>query len=193
MAVALPFDSTPVNADSAFDLLAGSDRRLIDAATSFAVIGVPSLKLTPWRILNVHSLASAFDVHDSASHGVSCLFSSTARNSPVMASIARPPVSPFRTGSTSVLGVTMPRRIVPPGFPAAAVLAAPPVAAEDEELLVSFAPPQAAIRSEIIGSERPATVPRRMNSRRSMRPAAYSSTMWFSMSFRPRRNIPARR
>ena len=101
-----------MNADSAFDLLAGSASRLIDAATSFAVIGVPSLNVTPWRILNVHSLASGFDVHDSASHGVSCLFSSTQRNSPVRASMARPPVSPFRTGSTSVVGVVMPRRMV---------------------------------------------------------------------------------
>src|SRR3954453_19403174 len=194
-AVAESFDSTPVNADSAFDLLAGSDSRLIDAATSFAVIGVPSLKLTPWRILKVHSLASAFDVHDSASHGVSCLFSSTHRNSPVIASIARPPVSPFSTGSTSVLGVVMPGRIVPPVLvaPVAGADEAPlPGAADDVELL-TFAPPEAAIRNEIIGSDRPATVPRRMNSRRSIRPATYSSTMWFSMSFLRRRNIPARR
>src|SRR5262249_48393422 len=145
VAVAEPFESTPVNADSAFDLLAGSDSRLIDAATSFAVIGVPSLKLTPWRILNVHSLASAFDVHDSASPGVSCLFSSTHRNSPVIASTARPPVSAFRTGSPSVLGVVMPRRIVPPALPAAAAVVAPvPVpAAGAVVLLLSFAPPHA--------------------------------------------------
>ncbi len=172
-------DSTPVNAERAFDLLAGSASRLIDAATSFAVIGEPSLNVTPWRILKVHSLASGFDVHDSASHGVSCLFSLTQRNSPVSASTARPPASPFSTGSTSVVGVVMPRRIVPPAAGAAADVD-PPAAvlpAGGVVVAVSFSPPHAAIRNEIIGSERPATVPRLMNSRRSIRPATYSSTM----------------
>jgi hypothetical protein len=175
--------------------LAGSAIRLIDATTSLAVSGVPSLNLTPWRILKVHSVASGFDVHDSASHGVSCLFSLTQRNSPVSASTARPPASPFRTGSTSVVGVVMPRRIVPPAAGAAADVA-PPAAVLPAGAVVaasSFAPPHAAIRNEIIGSESPATVPRLMNSRRSMRPATYSSTMWFSMSFRRRLKAPARR
>ena len=39
-----------------------------------------------------------------------------------------PPTSAFRTGSTSVDGVWMPTRIVPPGAPAAAVAAAELVA-----------------------------------------------------------------
>ena len=73
---ALSFDSTPLKAESAADALLGSDSRLIVAATSSAVIGVPSWNLTPWRILNVHTEASSFGVQLSARRGCALSFES---------------------------------------------------------------------------------------------------------------------
>ena len=70
MACAPPFDSTPVNADSALEPLSGSAWKLNVAATSSAVIGLPSWNFTPWRILNVHCEPSAFGFQLSASRGI---------------------------------------------------------------------------------------------------------------------------
>jgi hypothetical protein len=47
VAWAPPFDRTPVNADRAFDPVSGSACRLNVAATSSAVIGLPSWYFTP--------------------------------------------------------------------------------------------------------------------------------------------------
>ena len=100
MAFAAPLDRTPPNADSADEPLFGSASRLIVAATSSAVIGVPSWNLTPWRILNVHTDASSFGVQLSASRGwASSLALDHTRYSPAWPSTARPPSSATLTGS----------------------------------------------------------------------------------------------
>src|SRR5437879_1513944 len=68
---------TPANADRAAPLFAGSHCAFSDATTSSAVSGVvPSLNMTPCRILNVHCEASAFGVQLSASTGESLRFAS---------------------------------------------------------------------------------------------------------------------
>src|SRR6185312_9580016 len=118
VAFAESLESTPANVDSAFEPFFGSDSALIEDATSSAVIGVPSWNLTPWRILNVHSLPSAFGFQLSARRGWSwSLLSDHARNSAVWDMTPRPPSSPTRTGSISVLGPgDMPSLSVPPGL-----------------------------------------------------------------------------
>src|SRR3954467_9477905 len=69
VAFAESFESTPAKVDSAFEPFFGSDSALIEAATSSAVMGVPSWNFTPWRILKVHTLPSAFGFQLSASRG----------------------------------------------------------------------------------------------------------------------------
>ena len=116
VAFAEPFESTPANVDSALEPLFGSDSALIEAATSSAVMGVPSWNLTPWRILNVQTLPSAFGFQLSASRGWSCsLLSDQTRNSPVCDMMPRPPSSATLSGSISVDGPgDMPSFSVPP-------------------------------------------------------------------------------
>ena len=69
VAWAPPFDSTPVNAESALEPVSGSACRLNVAATSSAVIGSPFWNFTPCLILNVHCEPSAFGFQLSASRG----------------------------------------------------------------------------------------------------------------------------
>ena len=86
------------------------------AATSSAVIGVPSWNLTPWRILNVQTLPSAFGFQLSASRGWSCsLLSDHDRNSAVCDMMPRTPSSATLIGAISVAGPgDMPSFSVPP-------------------------------------------------------------------------------
>src|SRR2546428_7576835 len=63
--------STPSKADPAFPPNLGSHCALSEATTSAAVKGVPSLNMTPWRILKVHIDASALGVQLSARTGSS--------------------------------------------------------------------------------------------------------------------------
>src|SRR5436305_657262 len=153
----------------ALDAFIGSASRLIEAATSSAVIGVPSLNFTPWRILNVHTLASLLADQLVASHGFSCWFSSTQRNSPVYESIAMPPRSLTVIGSGASVGVRIDTRTVPPGLPPPPLLATAPLVDDPLE------PPQAVTIAESSGMDMPTTAPRRKNSRRSIRPAVNSS------------------
>ena len=69
VAWAPPLESTPVKAESALEPVSGSACRLNVAATSSAVIGLPSWKFTPWRILNVHCVPSSLGFQLSASRG----------------------------------------------------------------------------------------------------------------------------
>ena len=48
----------PLSADNAPDPLLGSTRRSKVATTSSAAKGLPSLNVTPWRSLNVHTWAA---------------------------------------------------------------------------------------------------------------------------------------
>src|ERR1700755_789359 len=120
VAFAESLDSTPANVESAFEPLFGSDSALIEDATSSAVMGVPSWNLTPWRILNVHSLPSALGFQLSASRGCSwSLLSDQDRNSPLCDMTPRPPSSATLIGSISVGGPgDMPSLSVPPGLTA---------------------------------------------------------------------------
>src|SRR4051794_37713921 len=187
VAFAEPFDSTPPRVDSALEPFFGSDSALIEAATSCAVIGVPSWNFTPWRILNVHTLPSALGFQLSARRGCSCsLLSDHARNSPLWEITPRPPSSPTLMGSISVVGPgDMPSFSVPPcltatSLPPACTAVPPP---PPPLLLVPLLPvPQALARKPTMGMDMPMTPPRRTNSRRLRRPALYSSIKWFSSS-----------
>ncbi len=101
-AFAPPFDSTPVNADSAFEPLSGSARRSKVLATSSASITLPSWNFTPLRSLKVHTLPSAFGFQLSASRGSGLsLRSDQIRYSPVWLSMVRPAWLLTVTGSTA--------------------------------------------------------------------------------------------
>ena len=103
VAWAPPLDSTPVNADSALEPLSGSACRLNVAATSSAVIGLPSWNLTPSRILNVHCEPSAFGFQLSASRGIGLSSrSEKIRNSPDWLSVASAPWLLTLIGSRSL-------------------------------------------------------------------------------------------
>ena len=146
------------------------------AATSSAVIGVPSWNLTPWRILNVHTLPSAFGFQLSASRGWSfSLLSDHDRNSAVCDMMPRPPSSATLIGSISVAGPgDMPSFSVPPArtvtsLPPASTAVPPPPA-----LVLVFLPvPHALARNPTAESDIPITVPRRMKSRRLRCPELY--------------------
>ena len=149
-------------------------------------MGVPSWNLTPWRILNVHTLPSELGFQLSARRGWSwSLLSDHDRNSPVWDMTPRPPSSATRTGSISVVGPgDMPSFSVPPGLTATslppaltAVSALPPLL-----VLVLLPVPQAAARKPTTGIDIPMTPPRRTKSRRLMYPDRYSSIRWFSSS-----------
>src|SRR3954454_21615809 len=189
VAFADPFESTPANVDSALDPFFGSDRALIDDATSAAVRGVPSWNLTPWRILKVQTLPSAFGFQLSARRGSRCsLLSDQARNSAACDMTPRPPSSATLIGSISVLGPgDMPSLSVPPGLTATSLPPAWTALPEGAVLpppleLVLLPVPHAAARKLTSGIDMPITLPRRTNSRRLTRPALYSSIRWFSSS-----------
>ena len=94
IAFAPPGESTPVNAESAFDLFFGSAWRSMVATTSAAVSGVPSWNVTPFRIANVHTEPSPFGVQLSAMRGSNSSWSlDHARYSPDCPRTARPPSS----------------------------------------------------------------------------------------------------
>ena len=178
-----PFDSTPLNAESALEPLSGSACRLNVAATSAAVIGVPSWNFTPCLILNVHCDPSRFGFQLSARRGTGLrLRSEKIRNSPDWLSVASAPWLLTLIGSRSLPGVCRPVRSVPP-FLTAALFASSPLELELEP--PDFSPePHAVARKVTSGTDIPTTAPRRMNSRRPMWPARYSSMMWFSSSLR---------
>src|SRR3954470_7473219 len=186
VAFAEPFDSTPPRVDSALEPFFGSDSALIEAATSCAVIGVPSWNFTPWRILNVHTLPSELGFQLSARRGCSCsLLSDHERNSPVCDMTPRPPSSATLMGSISVVGPgDMPSFSVPPGLTATSL---PPACTAVPEpppppVLLLSPVPQAAARNLTSGIDMPITEPRRMKSRRLRCPERYSSMRWFSSS-----------
>src|SRR3954452_9744004 len=197
VAFAEPFDSTPPRVDSALEPFFGSDSALIEAATSCAVIGVPSWNFTPWRILNVHTLPSELGFQLSARRGCSCsLLSDHERNSPVCDMTPRPPSSATLMGSISVVGPgDIPSLSVPPDLtatslpPAWTAVSVPP----PPPLLLLLPVPHAAARKLTSGIDMPTTVPRFMNSRRLSRPALYSSIRWFSSSLRSARIASTRR
>ena len=64
-----PFDSTPLNADSALEPFFGSARRSIDATTSSAFSTCPLWNFTFGRSLKVQTVPSSFGFHDKASIG----------------------------------------------------------------------------------------------------------------------------
>src|SRR3954454_8589495 len=185
VAFAESFDSTPARVDSALEPFFGSASALIEAATSCAVIGVPSWNFTPWRILNVHTLPSELGFQLSARRGCSCsLLSDHERNSPVCDMTPRPPSSATLMGSISVVGPgDMPSFSVPPGLTATSLPPALTAVSAPPPLLVLLLPvPHALTRNPRTGTDMPITVPRRTNSRRLRRPAVYSSMTWFSSS-----------
>ena len=65
----VPGERTPPSAESALDAFFGSTSVSNVVLTSFAVIVAPLWKVTPWRILNVHSVPSALGDQLSASVG----------------------------------------------------------------------------------------------------------------------------
>src|SRR3954451_13164250 len=171
VALAESLESTPANVDSAFEPFFGSESALIDEATSSAVMVEPSWNLTPWRILNVHTLPSEFGFQLSARRGWSCsLLFDQARNSTDCDITPRPPSSATLIGSISVDGPgDMPSFSVPPGLtstclpPALTAVSAPP----PPPLPPPLSPvPHAAARKLTSGTDMPITVPRRTNSRR---------------------------
>ena len=114
---ALSLPITPLNADSAAEAFLGSASRLMLATTSSALIGVPSWNFTPWRILNVHTDASALGSQLSASRGTALsLASDQTRYSPGWHSTAAPPSSATVIGSIADAGALMPTLTVPPGL-----------------------------------------------------------------------------
>ena len=169
-----------MNAESALEPFSGSACRLNVAATSSAVIGLPSWNFTPWRILNVHCVPSPLGFQLSASRGTALSsLSEKIRNSPDCPRVPSAPWLLTLIGSRSLPGICRPERNVPPGLTAAVVRLLPPPD------VVVFSPlPQAVARKPTSGSDIPTTAPRRMNSRRPMYPARYSSMMWFSSSLR---------
>ncbi len=179
-------DSTPEKAESAFDPTLGSEWKSKVKTTSSAVIGLPSLNVTPRLSLNVHSLASRLGFQLSASTGTSLRSPlDTERYWAVCWSITAPPVSPTATGSTAPVGVTIADRMVPPRFFVAGV----PAVAEREAL---SDPPHALTIVPSTENDMPTTVPRRTNSRREIRPAMNSSMTWLSSSLRPLRAASSR-
>ncbi len=62
-------ESTPLKAEPACDVASVSSRAYV-AITSSALNGLPLANFTPWRILYVHSLPSAFGFQLTASSGV---------------------------------------------------------------------------------------------------------------------------
>src|SRR4029079_13859549 len=89
-----PGDRTPPSAESALDAFFGSTSDSNVVLTSFAVKVAPLWKVTPWRILNVHSVPSALGDQLSASRGSSSSFAlENERNSPVEPSSPAPPSS----------------------------------------------------------------------------------------------------
>ena len=163
VAWAPPFDSTPVNAESALPPVLGSAWKLNVAATSCAVIGLPSWNFTPWRILNVHCEASALGSQLSASRGTALSSrSEKIRYSPDCPRMARAPWFWTMIGLRSLPGIWSPVLRAPPVWMSSLLTGAPPV-------LGSFSPlPHALARNPTSGSDIPMTVPRRMNSRRPM-------------------------
>ncbi len=166
VAWAPPFDSTPVNAESALEPLSGSACRLKVAATSSAVIGLPSWNFTPSRILNVHCEPSSLGFQLSASRGTAVSFESEKiRYSPDCPSVPSAPWLLTLIGSRSEPGSCRPDRTVPPFLTAASFDSAPEVPLEPPSLSPL---PHALARKPTRGSDIPTTAPRRMNSRRPM-------------------------
>jgi len=166
--------STPSNVDSALDAFFLSASCWIVHTTSSAVIGWPLWNFTPWRSENVHSLPSELDVHLLASIGCSCSawLLSKARNSPVWASMHRPPESSTVSGLTAPAGTWLASRSVPPLATGADVVEEPD---DDAAAPVLFALPQAARTAPMTPVDMPTTAPRRRNWRRLTRPATSSS------------------
>ena len=143
------------------------------ATTSFAVIVEPSWNLTPLRIWNVHTVASAFGFQLVASAGTTWPFGVVnVRNSPGMPANASDPPSFRRYGSRrGTEGAAMPTRIVPPAL-------APSRRAS--RTVAAAASPANASRLPIMPTESPNIVPRRKNSLRSISPPMNSSIRLFS-------------
>ncbi len=157
--------------------------------TSSAVREAPLWNLTPWRILNVQTVALEFADQLVASTGVRFrVWPDRHRYSPVCASMSSPPWSATVTGLIAAVGVTMPTLITAPAAPVAEDVALADALDVDGELL-----PQAARIDPSTGTEMPMTVPRRMKSRRDSRPAANSSMMWLAISPCPSRRRASRR
>ena len=117
------------------------------ATTSFAVIVLPSWNLTPLRIWNVQTVASAFGFQLVASHGTTCPCGFVnVRYSPGMPANASEPPSFSRYGSSEAPNAAMPTRIVPPALTAVAARARDGAAA---------ASPANASRLPIMPTERP--------------------------------------
>ena len=174
-----------MKADAAFTYTFGSVFIWNEYTTSSAVIGVPSLKVTPGRRLYVHTDASVLGLKLVASIGLRMLVwgSLKLRYSPVCWIIVRPPSSAMLSGLMSPAGTTPAIRSVAPaaGLPVEVALDAAVVSLE-------LAPPQAVTIAPRSGIEMPMIDPRRRNSRRLMWPATYSSMTWFSSSLRLWRN-----
>jgi hypothetical protein len=124
--------------------------------------------------VKVHTEPSWFGLHLVASIGSrrSAMLLSKVRNSPVWASMHRPPPSSTIIGFMAVAGVWAAMLRVPP------LVGVPPPEELDEaaEVPTLFAPPQAARMAPMTDADMPTVAPRRRNVRRSRRPATSSST-----------------
>ena len=165
-----PGVNTPLNADSAAEPPFLSDNRSNVAITSSAVKGWPLANFTPFRRLNAHCVAFAFDFQLTASSGASEKFCcERSRNSPEMRPIARRPWSANRLGSRTPVGPGMTAtRIRPPASPAAVA----PKAGAGWPIALRAAP--------IVVAERPRIVARRRKLPRSSSPVKRSSISVFS-------------
>src|SRR5262249_35749819 len=96
----------------------GSDWVLKLYTTSSAVIGLPLLNFTSFRSLNVHTVVSALELQEVASHGweLKC-WSVKASHSPTWPRSCVAPGSAIVSGFMAAAGGRVPARVVAPGLP----------------------------------------------------------------------------
>src|SRR6266705_2187038 len=169
----------PPKIDSAFEEPFGSHWDLKLYMTSSTVIGLPSLNFTPWRILKVHTVASALGFQLSASHGwYFRWWSVKTRNSPTWSMHSMPPWSAMVIGLMAAVGTTAPTLIVAPLLPAGV-----------EAGLGGAELPHAARMPPSSGNDSPAAVPCRRKALLDRHPATNSSMTCSWIGPRPLRRV----
>ena len=163
----------PWNEASAAEIVSGSSRMPKVDTTSSAPNGLPSWKVTPWRSLNVHTLASASASQLSARTGRNVRsFSTQARYSQASWAMAIDPVSYIVVGSTATMGGGMPTRMLPPALGCDV----------GDAVVVASSSPQAASRLPTTVAERPMTEARTSSWRRVIPPLRASVSRWSAYS-----------